>query len=369
MFHRSFPAFPALSAGVSAVLCLMTCSATLAQPASTSENAASTSASTRAVPVPAELRRWLAPQNWKRDIDHPVLSLGTAGEFDDTHMFAPCVARFDGRYHLWYCGSRGTVARRVFHMGLATGTDGREFVRHAPAPVFRFGDGRHSILTPTLLRETTGEPVRENGRMRMWFSSTWFFGGEGKHTLHETTSADGVDWAEPSKPLLEDVYAPTILKVGQQYHMWYSDVSVDPWIVRHASSPDGRRWKVTPKPVLEIDQRWERTRMFYPCVIRDDGVFLMWYGCYWSAETAKTALGFAVSTDGIHWHKHPENPVLRPDPSRPWESHYNTSQSVIRLADGRYRMWYASRKAPPHVNKYFAIGTAVWNGPQPAPAE
>jgi hypothetical protein len=38
---------------------------------------------------------------------------------------------------------------------------------------------------------------------------------------------------------------------------------------------------------------------------------------------------------------------------------YVTSQSVMRLPDGRFRIWYASRKKPPFVNKYFAINTAV----------
>jgi hypothetical protein len=56
--------------------------------------------------------------------------------------------------------------------------------------------------------------------------------------------------------------------------------------------------------------------------------------------------------------------VVRPDPDRPWESHYVTSQSVRRMEDGTIRMWFASRKDPPHRNKYFAINTAVWSGPK-----
>jgi predicted GH43/DUF377 family glycosyl hydrolase len=319
--------------------------------------------------LPAEVQKWLVPQEWTRDIDGPVLSLGEGDAFDNRHMFGPCVAQAGDRFMLWYAGSQGEVGNRVFRMGLATGTDGRHFTRHPESPVYEFGDGKHSILTPTLLRETTGEPIRENGRLRMWFSSTWFEGASSLHTLHETTSTDGVEWAEPSKPQLENVYAPSVLKVGDGYRMWYTDVSAEPWVFRHASSTDGRTWNVTEEPVLALTQKWESGRLFYPCVIQEGGVFLMWYGSYWSAERAKTALGFAVSTDGITWHKHPQNPVLRPDPTRPWESHYNTSQSVIRLDDGSYRMWYASRKKPPFVNKYFAIGTARWDGPLTPAAE
>jgi len=88
----------------------------------------------------------------------------------------------------------------------------------------------------------------------------------------------------------------------------------------------------------------------------------MWYGSYWAGHKQMTAIGFAVSDDGFNWEKNPNNPVFRPNPTRPWESHYTTSQSVLRLSDGSFRIWYAARKAPPHINKYFAIGTAKWSG-------
>ena len=205
--------------------------------------------------------------------------------------------------------------------------------------------------------------MREVGKLRMWFSSTRLQDPKDIHTLHEAVSIDGVHWSEPSSTQLEDVYAPTILKTGGKYHMWHTDVSEEPWIVRHAEGDDGRQWRVTAAPVLRLDQSWERDRLFYPTVVKVGDVFLMWYGSYWTAFSNKTALGFAVSHDGIHWYKHPQNPVLRPDPQRPWESHYVTSQSVMRLNDGSFRIWYASRKQPPFVNKYFAINTARWERP------
>lgn len=310
---------------------------------------------------PAELIQWLeTEQAWERDTDGPIVSLGERGAFDDTHIFAPLVARENDKYQLWYCGSTSSVAQRVFHMGLAASDDGRQFERHAKEPVYRFGDGKHSVLTPTLLRRPDGSVLRENGKLRMWFSSTWFAGGRGVHRLHESTSVDGVRWSTPSAPQMEGLYAPTIIKDEQQYKMWYTDVSVADWVIRHATSDDGVKWEVHPEPCLVIDQDWERSRLFYPTVLKIDGVYCIWYGSYWAGRSSTTALGFAASLDGLKWHKHPENPVLRPDPERAWESHYVTSQSVIRLDDGSYRIWYASRKKPPFVNKYFALNTAVW---------
>lgn len=315
--------------------------------------------------IAPELRNWLSTiQEWRRDTEGPVVTLGEPGAFDDTHIFAPAVIEEDGVYRMWYCGSTGRVAERVFQLGLCTSHDGRVFEHHPRNPVYSFGDDRRSVLTPTLLRGPDGSALREDGQLRMWFSATDFDDGGGLHTLHETRSRDGIQWQPPSDALLNDLYAPTILRVEDGYRMWYTNVGVDPWVISHASSPDGREWTVTPEPVLVVDQTWEQDRLFYPAVLRVDGVYVMWYGSYWSAERNKTALGCAVSTDGLTWHKHSRNPVFRPDTARNWESHYTTSESVLRLPDGSFRIWYASRKAPPFVNKYFAIGTARWSGPE-----
>ena len=109
--------------------------------------------SVSALGAPPELHSWLAsPQAWVRDTKRPIVSLGQPGSFDDTHIFAPAVAYEEDSFKLWYCGSRGAVGQRVFRLGLATSRDGRSFQRHGDQPVYEFGDGKHSILTPTLLR-------------------------------------------------------------------------------------------------------------------------------------------------------------------------------------------------------------------------
>ena len=306
------------------------------------------------------ITHWMEPQKWVRDIDEPVISLGTDGAFDDMHIFAPCVSHEQGTYTMWYCGSRGGVEQRVFKLGYAESADGIHFTKANFAPVYEFGDGKHSVLTPTLLRNPDGSVLREDGQLRMWFAAADLSQTGALHTLHETTSGDGILWSSPSPPYLDNVYAPTIIKEYGAYRMWYTDVSVEPWSIRYAESSDGKSWTVNENPVLIIDQEWETGRLFYPTVLKLDGLYIMWYGSYWSEVNLNTALGCAVSKDGLAWKKNPNNPVFRPDPSRSWESHYTTSQSVIQLEDGSLRIWYASRKQPPHVNKYFAIGTAKW---------
>jgi hypothetical protein len=312
---------------------------------------------------PAEVARWFVPQNWQRDTDGPIVSLGEAGQFDDMHIFAPAVAEENGRFSLWYSGSRGTPGNRVFRLGLATSSDGKQFEKYADNPVLQFADAAHSVLTPALLRHSDGSVLRENGKLRMWFAAATL-GKGGLHTLHESSSSDGIHWDEPSPTLLENVYCPTVLKTDGGYEMWFSDVSRRPWVIRHATSADGGRWTVDKRPAIVLSQDWEAEVLVYPTVLKADGVYLMWYGSYDRAVRRETtAIGFAASVDGKHWHKHPQNPVLRPDPARLWESNYVGSGCVMRLPDGSFRYWYASRKQPPFLNLYFAINTARRVGP------
>jgi predicted GH43/DUF377 family glycosyl hydrolase len=315
------------------------------------------------------MANWLGTQDWQRDGDSPCLSLGSSGAFDDAHIFAPCVAYADGAFLMWYCGARGAVAERVFRLGLATSQAGVRFGRHPRSPVLGFADGRRSILTPALLRYPDGSVRRQNGKLLMWFSASDLTTEGGLHALHMTSSRDGLTWELPSEALLEHVYAPTIIQEDGIYRMWYTDVEREPWSIRYAESYDGRDWRAAADAVLVLDQLWEHQRLFYPTVLKADGLYVMWYGSYSHSvgQEMRTALGCAVSKDGLHWKKNAHNPVFGPEPSHRWESHYTTSQSVLRLPDGSWRIWYASRPAPPFDHKYFAIGTARWLGPDGSP--
>ncbi|MFH1740169.1 MAG: acetylxylan esterase [bacterium] len=316
-----------------------------------------------AAKFPSRLSVWMEPQIWVRDSDEPIISLGEQGSFDDMHIFGPAVAYENGTFSMLYSGSRGDVQERVFRLGLATSVDGIHFKKSEFSPVYEYGDGKHSVLTPTFLRGQGGNTLRENALFRIWFSAADLSSPNALHTLYECKGDKLTTLSAPSPAQLENVYAPTVIREEDHYRLWYTDVSAEPWSMRHAYSREGKNWTVTEGAVLVVDQEWERDRLFYPTVVKKDGLYLMWYGAYWTHGPNMTAIGFAVSEDGLIWYKHPDNPVFRPDPSHPWESHYTTSQSVMCLEDGTWRMWYATRDTPPHIHKYFAIGTAFWTGP------
>jgi hypothetical protein len=100
---------------------------------------------------------------------------------------------------------------------------------------------------------------------------------------------------------------------------------------------------------------FDETHVFCPCVIFEDGSYRMYY-C--------GSRGVAVSGDGVQWSKYAGNPVFTPGPLRDWESNYTTSETILPMTDGGFRIWYASRMADFQMHKYFAIGTARLEGPE-----
>lgn len=289
--------------------------------------------------------------------------------------------RNEDGFRMFYCGS-GPQEGRLFKMGIADSDDGLTWTKHEAGPVLGFGDGKTSLVTPALVRYGPGWVRRESGALRMYVVAVDFT-GDRVHRLYQTTSRnDGLTWSPLTGPLMENVYAPTLLWEDGRYRMWYVDVSKEPWCFRVAESADGTHWEpADSEPVLQIDQAWEKGNLFYPYVIYDRGRYLMWYGAYWLKRNDATAIGLAVSDDGIHWHKYADNPLIRPDPERAFESNYCTSHTVLphcveggsswllggrrwRVCDG-YQIWYATRNRESGKHKYFAIGTALCS---PAPA-
>jgi predicted GH43/DUF377 family glycosyl hydrolase len=97
------------------------------------------------------------------------------------------------------------------------------------------------------------------------------------------------------------------------------------------------------------DEKWAR----YPTVITDDGEYKMWYVGYDRNEIGR--IGYATSTDGLNWTKHPGNPVLDVGSGSAWDSQSLEATFVIK-EDGIYKMWYSARGAS---DDYWRTGYAT----------
>ena len=118
---------------------------------------------------------------------------------------------------------------------------------------------------------------------------------------------------------------PSVLKEGGTYRMWLSggdpgNLSKIRVEVFHATSSDGLKWKIDPKPLVSPGPpgSWDDMRIETPAVVKVGNTYHMYYSGM-SVEGAKQAIGgvgHATSPDGIRWTKDPANPVIVSQPDR-----------------------------------------------------
>lgn len=134
-----------------------------------------------------------------------------------------------------------------------------------------------------------------------------------------------------------------ILFDGTQYRMWYTgynpNLSAKP-AIGYATSPDGINWmKYANNPILTPNPTgFEEDGLFEPVVIFDGTRYQMWYDGSSQSESV-FATGYATSPDGLNWTKHSGNPVLQGGPAGSWDDQ-GAFPSTVRFDGGTYRMWY-----------------------------
>lgn len=184
--------------------------------------------------------------------------------------------------------------------------------------------------------------LKEENLYRMWFS--W----RPKQSIAYTESEDGVHWSEPIIALSpnkftdweEDLNRPSVIKQPDGYHMWYTGQARDQSWIGYARSSDGKTWnRSAQQPVLSPDQSWEKGAVMCPGVLWNEQtrLYQMWYSA--GEQHEPNAIGYATSTDGLNWSKHPTNPIFLALPQNSWEKHKVTACQVIYYA-GWYTMFY-----------------------------
>jgi predicted GH43/DUF377 family glycosyl hydrolase len=272
---------------------------------------------------------------WKKYPGNPVLDLGASGTWDDTHVYGSAVL-FDGKkYQIWYGGHDGLYGR----IGYATSADGIAWVKHPDNPVLNLGaSGTWDdviVSYPTVLFD--------GAKYQMWYT------GGSKDRIGYATSADGIVWEKhPGNPVLDlgangtwdDYYVgwSTVLFDGANYRMWYTGYDGSNYKIGYATSTDGIVWVKHPdNPVLDFGPSgtWDDAYVGNPTVLFDGKKYQMWYN---GNDGSNGRIGYATSADGIVWVKHPDNPVLDHGASGTWD--FGVGSLTVLLNRTEYQMWY-----------------------------
>jgi predicted GH43/DUF377 family glycosyl hydrolase len=248
---------------------------------------------------------------FSKQAGNPIVTVGSTGTWDAGWVLDPNVIKeSDGSYKMWYLGlSAGLASEGI---GYATSTDGINWTKYGSAPVMTPGSAG---AWDAYLWEA--RVIKDGETYKMWYQGATT--GAGPFKTGYATSPDGITWTKYSgNPVLSGTtgkwdqdYAGirSVIKIGNTYHAWYeANTGSAKFAVGYATSTDGINWtKVsTDAPVLQGDSgAWDDASLV-PNVIKVGDKYLMFY----STRTGTAKIGIATSTDGQNWTKYSGNPVF-----------------------------------------------------------
>ncbi len=264
------------------------------------------------------------------------------GDWDEWSMYAPAVIEDNGTYKMWYTGFDLFYTSGI---GYATSPDGIQWTRAGNNPVLSEGDpgawDAGEIGQPNVLKQ--------GGQYKMWY-----FGADEqgvKKQIGYATSSDGVNWTKyAGNPVLtvgapgewdeSEVGGPRVIFDGVTYHLWYHGYTGECCdSIGYATSTDGIHWtKYANNPVFGpgAPGEWDDTFVFFTALTDESDHYNMWY----SVGGGKTNIGFAASLDGIDWTRSLDNPVLTIGDPGSWDEQHIFAPTVVKNS-GLYHMWYS----------------------------
>jgi len=277
----------------------------------------------------------IAQTEWQKYSGNPILDVGPIGSWDD-QAISPGTVIFDGAiYKMWYTG--GVTGKSK--TGYATSNDGIHWTKYSGNPVLDLG----TLGAWDSVYANCPAVIFENNQYKMWYTgygggNSWMAIGlatspDGIHWTKYPNNPvlDRGSWWEGY-----NVWDPTVIRVGSEYKMWYGGDDGNVARIGYATSVDGINWVKSPSnPVISLTMPWESKGAYSPDVIRVGNEYKMWYQAY---NYSNVRIGYATSMDGINWTKY-NNPVLDIGSSGQWDDHYVQSPAVIFDATG-YKMWY-----------------------------
>ena len=170
-----------------------------------------------------------------------------------------------------------------------------------------------------------------------------YFSWRPKKAIALSRSEDGVRWTDPEIVLEydetsgweDDLNRSCTVFYDGCYHMWYTGQARGYSKIGYAISTDGIHFtRVQKEPVLVPTYNYEGFSVMNPYVMRDEGrgVWRMWYS---SGETYEpNVLCYAESEDGVNWTRSILNPIFVKGSGDVWDKDRIGGCEVHQLPDG-----------------------------------
>lgn len=228
----------------------------------------------------------------------PVLAPGPLGTFDDSGAMATWIAEAEGRVYLYYIGwNLGVTVPFRNAIGLAIlGADGQAR-RLADGPILD-----RTMSEPHFCASCCVLPAEDCWRMWYLSCTAWTLSeGRPKHHYHikYAQSDDGIHWRRDGLVAIDyssrDEYAisrPSVLRDGGIWKMWYSSRG-SAYRIGYAESGDGREWvRMDSRAGIGVSASgWDSEMIEYPFVFDHGGARYMLYN---GNGYGKSGFGIAV---------------------------------------------------------------------------
>lgn len=247
------------------------------------------------------------PRNILRVNRDPLLPLGGRGDFDEFGIIPTEVIEVGDEVWMYYTGwQRGVSVSYTLAIGLAISRDGGQTFKKAyVGPIIdRTRDEPYMTMSPFI--------VREGASWHCWYASgVGFLPCEGKYepqyVIKYAVSSDGLEWKRSGAECLprgfpeESTTRPTVVKIGEVYHMWFCYRGADDYRggrnsyrVGYASSTDLHRWeRDDARAGITVSQEgWDSLIITYPYVVRVGDQYMMFYN---GNGFGATGFGYAVA--------------------------------------------------------------------------
>jgi predicted GH43/DUF377 family glycosyl hydrolase len=243
---------------------------------------------------------------WDQYEGNPIIKPGKTG-WNKGMVYAPTVIMFKDTLRMWYMGSTDYGFNGIIHIGYAWSLEGITWHQYSENPVF--SPGKDDWDYPHIVQPIV---FADGDTLRMWYG-----GGN---------------------VLLGNARQREVMRIG------------------YAVSVDGINWNRLSDPVIKPPNppAWDQDGVLPGGVIKENGIFKMWFGggvgpYGYPPASSKWSIGYATSSDCIHWDLQPDPVVLHGDNSTDFDETSAFAASVIRTNEGYY-MWYSGHSHTAVVN-------------------
>lgn len=232
--------------------------------------------------------------------NEPALEPGGLGCFDENGVYPGTIMWKDGRLFMFYMGRINFEHRRYgMAIGLAESNDGGiTFKRLSEAPVLDRHEGSPWMVSMPCV-------VRVGQQYRMWYvgGTRWPTPEKSSYRIREARSRDLRAWRHfdgdtiPLEGNESNHASPTILFSTRCWHMWFSSHVNGGYRLCYARSKDGKRWtRDDLKSGLSSSKDGFDREIAYPHVVRGNGKLLLFYS---GNEFGREGIGLAVAEDRL----------------------------------------------------------------------